>query len=1322
MFDGSYRTNKREINLAGASASSRSSRTSNLDEARRQRLARAEALAKTNGAICLQRCWRGCYARSELAIDLAMEYGDAICSINDITDKKLVDVSPHELISISDAACKLAFRMSPALVPFFAFRYTNKPSPKEAEVEERLRSEILWLSTALWEHDHSLVIPPFAAKRIISVILILLRQTAQRPLRSSEELRDTTELVELLDALLTASCSRGGAFRAALTVPDCKIHTNRPSDYHMSLFKRERSETTPSVTGWMVDLFLCFRDFMPYHNAENDLRDRLLLKWCCGIIIFFSTLEQQTMKSPVSPPQYQQSLALLASIMFSTHNFESLPWITDRLSKCMLKLDQQSDERTGEVQRRQSMQIPSSPFLMLINNLATVMNTLSAHPTRRGSNALYERPSFTSNFLSRTSANLMDALCDTIRNRECITLNNVINHANACQQRPQLTQESVIYAIPIILQYALQNHRDFAILACFAARGENIASWILDNRSDGRTDVASTASMAVVAAYEVDDVSDDSNDDEHDAPVPYSPQRSASRDSPGTSPPTGMPSRADLQTVPKLDALFQAGVLKAKKGTVERLRSELRNQGNNVKMLMMLAETIGKGAWLQQLGDSLFSPTPTAPVSWPGLQVQAQIAYNSALATVITSCSGIRAGRNAASPLLARFALNDHFLHMLWVRSIGNVHLLSPQSKATDASAIASACEVFSSFCDVFSHHLLAVNDDDFLERYHKTEYSKYDRILAKDLVLVLKMILNDLYWIRPVVASDITISQSDPDYAFRFQRARLFLSGTKLWNSLYDRWCRLYRVVQFCAEDCWWFPHLASRGQHENNPIIHSQATTFIGHDNDEMDDSSIESTRMEDGDFEAASLSINDAGGDALASAFRDPKMARVLSYIPQAMPFSRRVSLFNSLLESDKMLAQDESMSLRQMMMNVEEGNEAELPGRERVTIRRDALYSDSKGSLNSLGKRLRKRIQVTFVNKLGRHEAGIDGGGVFKEFLDDLIKDAFLPATVKETSGEMDDDDNVEEIHPDFFSVTPLQTLKVNTELDGKDSLLVHYEFLGRVLGKAIYESILVEPQFSLLFLNKLLGKQNSLDDLKNLDPEYYKNLMSLRHMSAPEIANLGLTFELYDSATITSLELMPGGSSITVTKENVIQYIHLVSHQKMNVRGSRQTMAFLHGFRDIIPAQWVRLFSANELQKLISGDDAIKGIDVQGMQSVMRYSGGFHPSQPIVQWLWEVVDAMSPGQQRKFLKFMTSCSRQPLLGFASMVPAPCIQQIRLREDDHGMDIAEELNTGNIRLPTSSTCMNLLKLPKYTSKEMLREKLLYAIEAAAGFELS
>jgi len=40
----------------------------------------------------------------------------------------------------------------------------------------------------------------------------------------------------------------------------------------------------------------------------------------------------------------------------------------------------------------------------------------------------------------------------------------------------------------------------------------------------------------------------------------------------------------------------------------------------------------------------------------------------------------------------------------------------------------------------------------------------------------------------------------------------------------------------------------------------------------------------------------------------------------------------------------------------------------------------------------------------------------------------------------------------------------------------------------------------------------------------------------------------------------------------------------------------------------------------------------------------------------------------------------------------------------------------------RLPTSSTCFNLLKLPNYQRKSTLREKLRYAINSNTGFELS
>ena len=44
------------------------------------------------------------------------------------------------------------------------------------------------------------------------------------------------------------------------------------------------------------------------------------------------------------------------------------------------------------------------------------------------------------------------------------------------------------------------------------------------------------------------------------------------------------------------------------------------------------------------------------------------------------------------------------------------------------------------------------------------------------------------------------------------------------------------------------------------------------------------------------------------------------------------------------------------------------------------------------------------------------------------------------------------------------------------------------------------------------------------------------------------------------------------------------------------------------------------------------------------------------------------------------------------------------------------------SGDEHLPTASTCMNMLKLPEYSSAETLSERLLYAISSNAGFELS
>lgn len=130
------------------------------------------------------------------------------------------------------------------------------------------------------------------------------------------------------------------------------------------------------------------------------------------------------------------------------------------------------------------------------------------------------------------------------------------------------------------------------------------------------------------------------------------------------------------------------------------------------------------------------------------------------------------------------------------------------------------------------------------------------------------------------------------------------------------------------------------------------------------------------------------------------------------------------------------------------------------------------------------------------------------------------------------------------------------------------------------------------------------------------------------------------------------------------------------------------------------------FCAPELQILISG--AQSGIDVADLQAHSRYAGGYFALDPTISRFWSVVAEFSEQERAQLLAFVTACPRPPSLGFSALDPPFTIQKVDCPDDK--------------RLPTASTCFNILKLPAYSSKKVLREKLLAAITSKAGFDLS
>jgi ubiquitin-protein ligase E3 C len=213
-------------------------------------------------------------------------------------------------------------------------------------------------------------------------------------------------------------------------------------------------------------------------------------------------------------------------------------------------------------------------------------------------------------------------------------------------------------------------------------------------------------------------------------------------------------------------------------------------------------------------------------------------------------------------------------------------------------------------------------------------------------------------------------------------------------------------------------------------------------------------------------------------------------------------------------------------------------------------------------------------------------------------------------------------------------------------------------------------------------------------------------------TAGDVSDLALSFAVNTVVigNVFEVELKPGGAAIPVTNDNVVEYIHRVADFRLNVELARPTAAFLRGFFDLIRPEWVHMFNSHELQMLISGSE--DGIDIEDLATHCAFAGGYHQDHPVILALWDALRSFSNEEQRAFIKFVTSCSRAPLLGFKYLEPPLCIQMSGSTLDEHGVD----------RLPTASTCMNLLKLPPYRSARALREKLLYAINSGSGFDLS
>ena len=162
--------------------------------------------------------------------------------------------------------------------------------------------------------------------------------------------------------------------------------------------------------------------------------------------------------------------------------------------------------------------------------------------------------------------------------------------------------------------------------------------------------------------------------------------------------------------------------------------------------------------------------------------------------------------------------------------------------------------------------------------------------------------------------------------------------------------------------------------------------------------------------------------------------PRAKRLLGNVPWVVPFERRVNIFRELVAKEKETLPNEQL-------------QEHLKGYG-IKIRREHLLEDGYVQMGGLGpEQLKGTIRVEFVNSLGLSEAGIDRTGVFKEFMEECIGRALDP-------------------NLGLWASTPCAGHLAPSAASAlaNPQHLELFEFVGKLIGKAAYDGIVLETRF------------------------------------------------------------------------------------------------------------------------------------------------------------------------------------------------------------------------------------------------------------------
>uniref|UniRef100_A0A7S2F376 HECT domain-containing protein n=1 Tax=Pycnococcus provasolii TaxID=41880 RepID=A0A7S2F376_9CHLO len=351
-----------------------------------------------------------------------------------------------------------------------------------------------------------------------------------------------------------------------------------------------------------------------------------------------------------------------------------------------------------------------------------------------------------------------------------------------------------------------------------------------------------------------------------------------------------------------------------------------------------------------------------------------------------------------------------------------------------------------------------------------------------------------------------------------------------------------------------------------------------------------------------------------------------------------------------------------------------------------------------------------------------------------------------------SDDADADDLEQYVHaPHGLFPQPLPPASVprdSAARKAEEKTMRMFRLLGRAAGKALYDNRLLDLPLHPVFVRAvLLGVMPEPHDVLEVDPVAGESMLELVRaaregtgvLHGVSVDSLGLTFVVPGADDV---ELVAGGSDVSVTSGNFRQYAEAVLDATIGSGVTRQLEASRSGFLEVLPEDALKPFTAAEVDELLCGAREDESWSADNLLDLISWDHGYSRGCVHARMLAEVMAEFTPRERRGFLAFVTGSPRLPSGGLAALHPPLTV----VRKSGEGSTpsgtpgttpatppsglllgaspgASTSAGSSDGLLPSAMTCASYLKLPPYSSKSLMRERIKYVVaEGAGSFHLS